>query len=268
MISLKKDDGRGPVEGSRISFTVRVEWQEGHGDLVSSGLPPPSGCDMQNLNTVILAAGRSSRFGGDGPKCLAEVRGKPLLMHSLEALATAGIQNCTIVVGPHHKAITQWVLQSVLPLCPTIVRNERSDNWSMHSFQSAGTAIMDGCLLIESDLIYDHRIITTLLSCPDRNAICATPPRNRKPFFVRAGSDGTVTDWGYGLNTGRELVGIYKLSSPFVAKMMSFHDMEYWDPMLKLDEPIGCCLCDYPWNEIDTIEELADARAAWELQGS
>lgn len=54
------------------------------------------------MKAIILAAGRCSRMKDltdDRPKCLVELRGKPLLEWQLIALRAAGISEIAIVTG-------------------------------------------------------------------------------------------------------------------------------------------------------------------------
>ena len=54
------------------------------------------------MKAIILAAGRGSRMKDltdERPKCLVELRGKPLLEWQLEALREAGINEIAIVTG-------------------------------------------------------------------------------------------------------------------------------------------------------------------------
>jgi len=46
---------------------------------------------------IVLAAGASSRFGS--PKLLATLRGKPVLQHTLDAVAEAGLDDVVVVLG-------------------------------------------------------------------------------------------------------------------------------------------------------------------------
>ena len=56
---------------------------------------------------VLLAAGAGSRFGGDGHKLNAVVRGEPLLVHSLRSMASAGFNQLVVVVGAVD--VSDWV---------------------------------------------------------------------------------------------------------------------------------------------------------------
>ncbi|GIW19629.1 nucleotidyltransferase family protein [Tepidiforma sp.] len=57
---------------------------------------------MSARQAVILAAGRGTRLGpltADTPKPLLPLAGRPLLLHTLDALAAAGIASAVVVVG-------------------------------------------------------------------------------------------------------------------------------------------------------------------------
>jgi CTP:molybdopterin cytidylyltransferase MocA/SAM-dependent methyltransferase len=55
------------------------------------------------VTAIVLAAGAGSRFGGG--KLLASLEGRPILQHVLDALATAGIDDPVVVVGPDARRL-------------------------------------------------------------------------------------------------------------------------------------------------------------------
>jgi dTDP-glucose pyrophosphorylase len=60
---------------------------------------------------VLLAAGRGTRMGdltADLPKPMIKVRGKPILLHIVEGLQTAGIKNFLIIVGYHGDTVREY----------------------------------------------------------------------------------------------------------------------------------------------------------------
>lgn len=60
---------------------------------------------------VLLAAGRGTRMRdltADLPKPMIRVRGKPVLLHIVEGLQTAGIKNFLIIVGYHGETVRDY----------------------------------------------------------------------------------------------------------------------------------------------------------------
>ena len=51
---------------------------------------------------VVLAAGASTRFGS--PKLLADLGGRPVLQHVLDAIEAAGVDDVVVVLGDGHEA--------------------------------------------------------------------------------------------------------------------------------------------------------------------
>jgi dTDP-glucose pyrophosphorylase len=67
---------------------------------------------MTQMNkAVLLAAGRGTRMReltADLPKPMIKVRGKPILLHIVEGLQTAGIKNFLIIVGYHGDTVRNY----------------------------------------------------------------------------------------------------------------------------------------------------------------
>jgi molybdenum cofactor cytidylyltransferase len=56
---------------------------------------------------VVLAAGASTRFGS--PKLLADLDGRPVLQHVLDAIEAAGVDDVVVVLGDGHEAVERAV---------------------------------------------------------------------------------------------------------------------------------------------------------------
>ena len=53
----------------------------------------------ESFTAVVLAAGKGTRMQAEGPKVMAALGGKPLLLHVLENLHQAGCRRCILVLG-------------------------------------------------------------------------------------------------------------------------------------------------------------------------
>jgi molybdenum cofactor cytidylyltransferase len=69
---------------------------------------------------AVLAAGRGSRLGGDVPKPLVELRGRPLVSWALDAATTSGLRPVVLVVGHHGGAVARVAPEGVV-----VVRSRR-----------------------------------------------------------------------------------------------------------------------------------------------
>jgi len=59
---------------------------------------------------VVVAAGKGLRAGGDTPKQFRMLRGKPVLLWSIDSLARAGADVIAVVVSPEHEHAARQVL--------------------------------------------------------------------------------------------------------------------------------------------------------------
>ena len=69
---------------------------------------------------AVLAGGRGSRFGGDVPKPLVELRGRPLVSWALDAATSSGLRPVVLVVGHHGGAVARVAPEGVV-----VVRSRR-----------------------------------------------------------------------------------------------------------------------------------------------
>lgn len=91
------------------------------------------------IGGLILAAGSGSRFGG--PKQLAELDGKPLVSHAVDAmLAVPAIEHVVVVVGARGEEVAR-------ALDPEAVQVHFAEGWEegMAASLRAGTEVLEGC---------------------------------------------------------------------------------------------------------------------------
>ena len=75
---------------------------------------------QQDVAIAVLAAGRGSRVGGDVPKPLLELRGRPLVSWALDAATSSGLRPVVLVVGHHGGAVARVAPEGVV-----VVRSRR-----------------------------------------------------------------------------------------------------------------------------------------------
>jgi molybdenum cofactor cytidylyltransferase len=67
-----------------------------------------------NVAIAILAAGRGSRLGGDIPKPLVDLRGRPMVSWALDAATGSGLHPVVLVVGHHGSAVADAATEGVM----------------------------------------------------------------------------------------------------------------------------------------------------------
>ena len=129
--------------------------------------------DHEIRTAVILAAGMGVRLKDRGklaPKgflCLGE---KPIIEESVLRLLDAGIQRIVIVTG--HLAEQFIPLKVRYRQTIQLVHNPHfADSGSMYSLYCARHCVDEDFLLLESDLVYERRALTTCLQDPSDSVV-------------------------------------------------------------------------------------------------
>lgn len=121
------------------------------------------------MKAVILAAGTASRLRpltSHTPKCLLKIGERCLLQRSMDALIQNGIRDFVIVTGYLHEQIEEFVAQQYgASITVTFIYNnvyESTNN--IYSLWLARPEVEgQEMLLLDSDLLYDARIVTRVL---------------------------------------------------------------------------------------------------------
>lgn len=128
------------------------------------------------MKALILAAGIASRLRpltNDTPKCLLNVGDKCLLQRALDALLSNGLNDFVIVTGYLHEMIEDYIDKNYPNLKVQYIHNElyASTN-NIYSFWLAKDAVKDkDILLLDSDILFDSRIVKALLDSPHPNCL-------------------------------------------------------------------------------------------------
>lgn len=129
------------------------------------------------MKAIILAAGMASRLRPlteNTPKCLLKVGKKCLLQRSIDALASNGIRDFVIVTGYLHEMIETFVAEQYGDkINVKFIHNDVFD--STNNIYSLWLARPEAegqeILLLDSDLLYDPRIITKVMESDADNVL-------------------------------------------------------------------------------------------------
>jgi hypothetical protein len=110
------------------------------------------------------------------PKCLTEIDGRPILERLVTGLRQQGFKRLVVVVGYLEPKIREFLDGCAGDLSVEYVRNPiyRTTN-NIYSLWLAGRAIQESFLLVESDLVFDARLLRGLL-IPDKIAVSRMLP--------------------------------------------------------------------------------------------
>jgi choline kinase len=226
------------------------------------------------MQAVILAAGMGSRLHtmtGGGSKALVEIGGRPLILHTLEALADHGIGPVLVVVGHDADA-----LQEVIGDRAEVLLNDRfAETNSLYSLWLARDWIKGAFILLNCDLFFDPRILDELLEQPGNVlAYDSTSSRGREQTKV-AVKQRRIVDIGKDLpaNSARgESLGLLKFDADgaramlaTAAQLIAEQQTNAWvieatRTVCKQVPIFGLNVAGLPWTEIDFPYDLDVAR--------
>lgn len=178
---------------------------------------------------VILAAGMATRLRpltDRCPKCLLEVGGKSLLQRSLEALMENGIRMFVIVTGYKGEMIEGFIrdhYQEQIARGDAAFRFiDNKDYATTNNIYSLWLARpeVDGreFLLLDSDLLYDSKLIAVMLSQPGAALSVNRHPLGEEEMKVVVDNDHTIVAINKICNPAEaygESVGVEKFSAEY-----------------------------------------------------
>jgi choline kinase len=124
------------------------------------------------VKAIILAAGRGSRMKSltdERPKCLVELRGKPLLEWQLESLRAAGISDIAVVTGYKRELLAERGLSEF--------HNPRWAETNMVSSLACAESWLQGepCIVSYSDIFYSPVAVQSLINSDATLAVTYAP---------------------------------------------------------------------------------------------
>lgn len=175
---------------------------------------------------VIMAAGLGTRFGHYTktlPKGFIKVGEIPMIIRSIDTLLLCGINR--ILIGTGYKEECYEQLKQKYPQIDTCYNPLYAETNSMYTLYNMMSLIgEDDFILLESDIVYERRAITSLLKYDKQDVMLISElMKFQDEYFIEANSNNILTNCSINKNelhhiTG-ELVGIHKISNTFYKKM-------------------------------------------------
>lgn len=223
---------------------------------------------------VIMAAGMGTRFGSmteERPKGFVEAGGIPMVVRSIETLISCGIERIVIGTGYLHEAYDR--LAERYPQIECCLSDRYAETNSMYTLYNCRAVIgSDDFLLLESDLVFERRAITSLMDCVEPDVMLITPvTKFQDQYYVESDAHGRLTNCSTDkgeVHAKGELVGIHKLSNAFYQKMCDDYARKVADKpklgyeyeLLSMSREISpvYVLCEegLKWYEIDDAADL------------
>lgn len=128
------------------------------------------------MKAVILAAGMASRLRpltDTTPKSLLEIGGRSLLQRAMDGLLQNDIRQFIIVTGYRGTQIEEFLTQHYPDVDFTFVYNTRYEQTNNIYSLWLTRPYIEGreMLLLDSDILFDPRIVTSLLQCSHADAL-------------------------------------------------------------------------------------------------
>lgn len=236
---------------------------------------------MNVQTAVILAAGMGTRLkelGRSLPKGFLQFGERPIIEESIELLSACGIQHIIIVTGFLAEFYDRLKEQYNRPIEIEIVHNPLyAESGSMYSLFLARELIEEDFLLLESDLIYERRALSVVLSFPKDNVVLLSGQTNAgDEVYVETQGETIIAMSKNKADLGRqpagELVGISKISLPLFQRMLQQATLRFETSLrvdYETDALVGAAqsypvyytaIADLLWTEVDDLSHLLRAK--------
>lgn len=226
---------------------------------------------------LLLAAGAGSRLQpltDDCPKCLTEVHGVPILGRLVSCLVEQGFTRLVVVVGYCGEQIRDYLESNATGLAVRFVDcREFATTNNIYSLWMARECIRESFVLIESDLLFDSRLLG-LMRVRNRVAVAHFQPR-LIGTTVSIDESGRVVSFHVGADPdtpdlAQKTVNLYSLSAAVwqeVVQRLERHIRagrvhDYYEVVfaeMVAEGQLALQAVDFDagrWCEVDTLEDL------------
>lgn len=235
------------------------------------------------MKAVILAAGIASRlrpFTNSKPKCMIQLGGKSILERTISSIRNYSIDEFIIVTGYLEEQITKFLNKFYPSSNISFIHNElyASTN-NIYSLWLTKNRIKNtDILLLDSDIIFDQRIIGILLDSGPGNflAIRSDHDMGEEEMKVITSENNVITKISKNIDpalAAGESIGIEKFEAEFIDVLFEkinyrvvnegrhndFYEEAFQDAIDDGQKLYALNVGEYPCIEIDTIDDIKSA---------
>jgi len=183
------------------------------------------------MKAIILAAGVASRLRpltDNTPKCLLNVGDKSILQRTIDNLLSNGIDRLVVVTGYLSEMIEKFIAENYPNLDVVFIYNEKylSTNNIYSLWMTKEYALNDEMLLLDSDTIFDSRIIGLLKNSNYENCLAMKTgfELGEEEIKVNVKEDNSIAEISKTVDPTvavGESIGIEKFGVSFVSELFA-----------------------------------------------
>jgi choline kinase len=232
------------------------------------------------MTAVILAAGVASRLRpltDHTPKCLLRLGEKTILQRTVDNLLANGITEFVVVTGYLREQIEQFMREQWPELDVTFIHNPVYDSTNNIYSLWLTRDVMEGkdMLLLDSDILFDRRIVGALLASPHPNCIALNTDIEvgEEEIKVRLAADGRILDMNKIMPVEfavGESIGIERFSADWVRHLFTvlermitvekrvniFYEAAFEEVIAEGGKLFPVDISAWPCMELDTVEDF------------
>jgi choline kinase len=236
------------------------------------------------MTAVILAAGIASRLRpltDDVPKCLLRIGEKRILERTIDNLLTSGTDRVVIVTGYRAEQIRTFVRERYPSLDVAWIHNDVYDSTNnIYSLWLAREAAGEkGMLLLDSDILFDARIVGALLTSGHRNCLAMKSDHalGEEEIKVRLDDDARIEEISKTVHPAEaagESIGIELFSPEFCLALFDelrvmiedesltnvFYEAAFERVIASGADVYAVDISAFPSMELDTVADVEAAR--------
>lgn len=236
-------------------------------------------------SAIVLAASQGELGSDAAPRCMADIRGRPLLDRLASTLVRSGVRDIAVVRGFAKQAVD-------LPGLGYVDNDDYATTGELYSLNAARDHLKGECVIVYGDTLFRRFILDTLLQTPgdiviavDRTTTTKRTGKSRSHDFVVTDRNAVVdlfdetpahlsrmgTDIPENEATG-EWIGLMRLSARGCELIVEELDLAREEGRLETENlpailsrisarhPVLVQNFDGHWIDVDNLSDLADAR--------